>query len=56
MPEYEFVCEKCNNEFSEIMSVGEFEKKKDKIRCPKCKSKKVRQIITGFQVITSKKS
>ncbi len=56
MPEYEFVCQKCNNTFSEIMRVNEYEKKKGKIRCPKCKSRNVKQVITGFQVITSKKS
>ena len=56
MPEYEFFCEKCNKSFTEIMSISEFEKKKGRVRCPKCKSKRVRQIISGVRVITSKKS
>jgi putative FmdB family regulatory protein len=54
MPIYEFICEKCNKPFIEIMSVKEFEKRK--IRCPKCKTKKIRQIINSFYAITSKKS
>ena len=54
MPTYEFILEKCNKPFQEIMSIQEFEKKK--IRCPKCKSTKVKQMITAFYTITSKKS
>ena len=54
MPTYEFYCEKCNNEFSLIMSISEYERKK--IRCPKCKSTRVKQQISSFQVVTSKKS
>ena len=34
--------------------IDEYEKKN--YRCPKCKSKKVRQQIASFQTITSKKS
>lgn len=54
MPTYEFLCEKCNKPFSLIMRVLEFEKKK--IWCPKCKTTRVKQQITSFQTITSKKS
>jgi len=54
MPTYEFMCEKCNKPFTKIMSIKEFEKKK--VRCPKCKSTRVKQIITHFHTITSKKS
>lgn len=54
MPTYEFVCEKCNNTFTRVMRISEYGKKK--IRCPKCKSTRVKQQITGFQTITSKKS
>ncbi len=54
MPTYEFLCEKCNKPFSLIMRVTEFEKKK--IRCPKCKTTRVKQQISSFQTITSKKS
>jgi len=54
MPTYDFRCEKCNCKFTLILSISEYEKMK--FRCPKCKSTKVRQEITPFQVKTSKKS
>ncbi len=54
MPVYEFECEKCNNTFTLVMSVKEYEKKD--FRCPKCKTVKVKQVVTPFQTITSKKS
>lgn len=54
MPVYEFQCEKCKKRFTHTMSISEYEK--NKFKCPKCKSTKVRQQITGFQTITSKKS
>ena len=54
MPTYDFVCEKCNKPFSVTISLYEFEK--GKFACPKCKGKKVKQEITSFQTITSKKS
>jgi putative FmdB family regulatory protein len=54
MPTYEFKCEKCNKKFSLILSISEYEK--TKFRCPKCKSTKVKQLLTPFQVQTSKKS
>ncbi|MBW1919278.1 MAG: zinc ribbon domain-containing protein [Deltaproteobacteria bacterium] len=54
MPVYEFRCEKCNKKFSLNMSISEYER--TKFRCPKCKSTRVKQLITPFQVTTSKKS
>ncbi len=54
MPVYEFLCQGCNKEFSLVMSLREHEKKKP--ACPHCGSKKVRQQISAFQAITSKKS
>jgi len=54
MPSYEFICEKCKKAFTLIISISEYEKKK--FRCPKCKSTRVKQQITPFQVVTSKKS
>jgi len=54
MPTYDFKCEKCNKSFSETMSISEYDK--TKFRCPKCKSTKVKQQITSFQTVTSKKS
>lgn len=54
MPTYDFRCEKCEESFSLILSFSEHEKKK--YSCPKCKSKKLKQQITSFQTVTSKKS
>ena len=54
MPTYEFVCEKCNKTFALTMSLADYEKKK--IKCPKCGKGKVKQLISSFQTVTSKKS
>ena len=54
MPTYEFVCEKCKKNFTLTIKVAEYDKKK--FRCPKCKGNKVKQLISSFQTITSKKS
>ena len=54
MPNYEFQCEKCKKEFSVQLTLAEYDKKD--YRCPKCKSKKVKQLITSFQTQTSRKS
>lgn len=54
MPAYDFQCEKCNKTFIRTMKISEYEKSKPK--CPKCDSAKVKQRVTGFQTITSKKS
>ena len=54
MPTYDFICEKCKKVFALNLKFAEFDKKN--YRCPKCKSKKVKQQITSFQTITSKKS
>jgi putative FmdB family regulatory protein len=54
MPTYEFRCEKCRKSFTIVMSIADYEKKK--YQCPKCKGRKLRQEITAFQTVTSKKS
>jgi putative FmdB family regulatory protein len=54
MPVYDFMCEKCNKPFTLALTISEYDKKK--FRCPKCKSTRVKQQITPFQAITSKKS
>lgn len=54
MPSYDYFCEKCQKVFTLMMSLSEHEKAK--IRCPKCKSTRVKQQISGFQTMTSKKS
>jgi putative FmdB family regulatory protein len=54
MPTYEYHCEACKKEFSLIQSFSEHEK--GKVTCPKCKSKKVKQLISLFTAKTSRKS
>ena len=54
MPIYEFICEKCKKPFTLTMTFSEYERRR--FKCPKCKSTKVRQQVTSFQAITSKKS
>jgi putative FmdB family regulatory protein len=54
MPTYEYLCEKCGEEFSVVMSISEHDKKR--VTCPKCKGRKVSPQISGFTTITSKKS
>ena len=54
MPTYEFRCEKCRKSFTIVMSIADYEKKK--YQCPKCKGRKLRQEVSVFQAVTSKKS
>lgn len=54
MPTYDFLCDQCNKRFTLSLKLADYEKKK--YRCPKCQSKKVKQRVSSFQTITSKKS
>ena len=54
MPQYEYLCKKCNKTFSTIMTLAEYDK--GKVACPKCKSKKVEQQVASVFTVTSKKS
>lgn len=54
MPEYVYKCEACGKSFTKTMGILKHDTAK--IKCPKCKSAKVRQKITSFGVITKKKS
>lgn len=54
MPTYDYLCGKCGEEFSRIMSFREHEE--TKVTCPKCKSKKVKQQMSAFIARTSRKS
>jgi putative FmdB family regulatory protein len=56
MPTYEFHCEKCGNKFTSILTMREYEKEKERFRCPKCKSKKVKQIFSPFVAKTTHKA
>lgn len=54
MPTYEYLCGKCGEVFTIIMSFSEYEA--GKITCPKCKSNEVKQQMTTFMARTSRKS
>ena len=54
MPTYEYKCKGCNHEFSVIMSISEREEAK--VKCPKCKSVRVQQVVSSFITKTSRKS
>jgi putative FmdB family regulatory protein len=54
MPQYEYACKQCKKTFSLIMTLAEYDKRN--VACPKCKSKKVEQKVSGFFAVTSKKS
>lgn len=54
MPTYEYECRDCGKTFSLIMSMADHDKAK--VTCPKCKGKKVRQVVSTFITKTSRKS
>ena len=54
MPTYDFHCEKCGKEFSRNLSFEEFDRRK--VKCPHCKSERVRAMVLSVSVKTSKKS
>jgi len=54
MPQYDYLCQACNKEFSLVLTLDEHEK--GKIACPKCGSTKVEQQWAAFFATTSKKS
>lgn len=54
MPSYDYRCPECKKKFTLMLSIKDHDGKKAK--CPKCGAKKLDQLITGFQVKTSRKS
>ena len=54
MPTYEFLCTKCQKEFSVTMTIREREEKKPV--CPACGSSDLETLMTGFFAKTSRKS
>ena len=54
MPTYDYRCESCRKKFILMMNIKEHDSKK--VKCPKCSSRKVTQLISGFFAQTSKKS
>jgi len=54
MAVYDFRCEKCRKKFTITMPISDHGKKR--IRCPKCRSTQVTQVLQSVFVQTSKKS
>ena len=56
MPTYDFQCQskKCGKKFTVFLSLSDYEK--GKVVCPKCKSKRVKQLPAIFMANTSRKS
>ncbi len=55
MPNYEFQCETCKETFTEKQTFEEHDQHK-KLKCPKCGSTSVRQVISSTFAKTAKKS
>ena len=53
MPHYEYHCEACKHDFDLFLTLHEHD---EKIKCPKCGSKKVQQLASAVTVMTSRKS
>jgi putative FmdB family regulatory protein len=54
MPLYEYICRKCDEKFSEALTVKEHGTKNPK--CPKCQSTDVKKIIEPFFAKTTSKT
>jgi putative FmdB family regulatory protein len=54
MPTYDYVCLDCRRKFTVHLTIGEHERRKAK--CPKCGSKKLKQLFEPFFAVTGKKS
>jgi putative FmdB family regulatory protein len=54
MPTYDYLCKKCNESFSVMLSVKDHDERK--VQCPKCEGKDIEQQITHFMTKTSRKS
>jgi putative FmdB family regulatory protein len=54
MPTYEYRCLNCKRKFTVIISIREHESKG--LKCPKCGSRRINQLISSFYTQTSSKS
>ena len=54
MPQYEFFCRKCQQTFTTILTLKEYEK--GGVECPNCHGKDVEQCASAFYAVTSRKS
>ena len=43
MPEYSFKCNKCDRRFEKVWSISTYDDKMTKLKCPSCRTKKVRR-------------
>lgn len=55
MAYYDYECEKCGNRFTVKQTFDQHDQQ-PKPKCPECRSRKVRHLITALHVKTSKKS
>ncbi len=54
MPTYDFKCEDCKHAFTVVLTIKQHETKR--VRCPKCESHRVRQLVSNFFAVTRRKS
>ena len=54
MPQYVFLCQDCNKDFTRILHIADLEK--GGVACPNCGGKKVTQKAAVFSAVTSRKS
>lgn len=54
MPTYEYLCQKCRNLFTVVLTMREHDHAK--VTCPQCQGNKVTQQFSTFYAKTSKKS
>jgi putative FmdB family regulatory protein len=54
MPTYDYRCENCKKSFTVALTMKQHDARKP--ACPKCGSRRVKQKVTGFFVVTRKKS
>ncbi len=55
MAYHDFECTKCGHEFTDTQTFEEHDDHKE-VKCPKCNSKKVEQLVSQVYAKTSKKS
>jgi len=55
MPTYQYYCKRCNKSFTKLMTLSQHEQWPKPV-CPKCRSRKIEQLPSSFQAVTSKKS
>jgi putative FmdB family regulatory protein len=56
MPQYEFICRHCGKEFTKMLTMAEYDKQKNSMKCPHCRSKKTERRWASFFAVGSKKS